>query len=280
MALFFTLSGFLITRFLASGAPLGTFVAKRIARILPLAWAAMIVLCIWHVPDAWTVARNFSFTANLPPAKLLEGGEHLWSLCLEMQFYIGIAIICMTFGRRGLYVVPLISALVTFAKIWAGETISIVTWHRVDEILAGSVLALTYGGWFGARAAQFLRALPMWPFVIAAIAASHPALGGFQYLRPYAACLLVGATLTGAPSMVHSFLVSRPMRYVAEISYALYVVHGVLIATWLGSGDRTARYLKRPLLFAGTFALAHVSTRYFEQPITRWVRDATRGKSA
>jgi peptidoglycan/LPS O-acetylase OafA/YrhL len=65
------------------------------------------------------------------------------------------------------------------------------------------------------------------------------------------------------------------MAYVAEVSYALYVIHGILSATWLGSGDKLVRYLKRPLLFGATFLLAHISTRYFEQPITRRVRKLT-----
>ena len=38
--------------------------------------------------------------------------------------------------------------------------------------------------------------------------------------------------------------------------------------TWLGSGDRLVKYAKRPLLFALTFALAHVSTFHYE---ARWI---------
>lgn len=273
MALFFTLSGFLIVQFLAAGAPLGIFVAKRLARIVPLSWAAMLALILWNRPDAFTIARNLSFTANLPPAALMFGGEHLWSLCVEMQFYLTVAAIVLLFGRRGLYLVPTLALGVTCARIVAGETISIVTWHRVDEILAGGTVALAYSGWFGERTADLLRRVPVWPFAIALLLCSHPAMGPLQYLRPYAASLTVGASLTGAPALLRRILESRPMAWVAEISYALYVIHGMLSHTWLGSGERLEKYLKRPLLFGLTFALAHVSTRYFEQPITRRVRD-------
>lgn len=280
MALFFTLSGFLIVQFLAQGAPLGLFIMKRLARIVPLAWAAMLVLLLWKPYDWTTVAKNLLFISNLPPAALLHGGEHLWSLCVEMQFYLTVATICLLLGRRGLYLVPVLAVGVTCARIWAGEYISIVTWHRVDEILAGGTIALAYLGWLGGRAANVLRSLPVWPLAIALIVCSHPDAGPLQYLRPYAASILVGASLGGAPALVRRVLVSRPMAYVAEISYALYVVHGVLSATWLGSGDRLEKYLKRPLLFALTFGLAHLSTRYFEQPITRLVRaKGKRGRS-
>jgi peptidoglycan/LPS O-acetylase OafA/YrhL len=273
MALFFTLSGFLIVQFLAAGAPLGNFVMKRLARIVPLSWAAMTALVLWHQYDAATVARNFLFVANLPPVSLMHGGEHLWSLCVEMQFYLTVATLVLLFGRRGLYLVPVLALAVTALRIAAGEYISIVTWHRVDEILAGGTIALAYSGWLGDRPAELLKRLPVWPFAIALVVISNPYSGPLQYLRPYGAALLVGVSLSGAPAFLHRILVSRPMAYVAEVSYALYVIHGVLSATWLGTGDRLEKYLKRPLLFGLTFLLAHVSTRYYEQPITRRVRD-------
>jgi len=272
MALFFTLSGFLIVQFLAAGAPLGLFVVKRLARIVPLAWSAMAVLMVWHhyAPDV--VVRNLLFVANLPPASFLVGGNHLWSLCVEMQFYLGVAAICAVFGRRGLYLVPVLALAVTIARIVDAQPISVVTWHRVDEILAGGTIALIYSGWLGATSPKLLARLPLLPLALMFVAASHPQAGPLQYLRPYFAAALVGASLTNAPVRFAKVLSSRPMAYIAEISYALYVVHGVLSATWLGTGGKAIKYLKRPLLFAATFAIAHVSTRYFEQPINRAVR--------
>src|SRR4051794_4111276 len=67
MALFFTLSGFLIVSFLRNGMAVGDFLVRRIARIVPLAWAGMTVLVLWRQPDFTTAARNYFFTANLPP---------------------------------------------------------------------------------------------------------------------------------------------------------------------------------------------------------------------
>lgn len=138
MAIFFTLSGFLITRFLLERPEIGSFLVRRFLRILPLAWAAMIGLTL---ADGWSgtatlLPYNLGFVSNLPPARLLPGGEHLWSLCIEMQFYLGIALLVALGGRRGLYALPVLALAVTTARIVAGETISIITWHRVDEILA------------------------------------------------------------------------------------------------------------------------------------------------
>ena len=272
MALFFTLSGFLIVQFLAAGAPLGLFVLKRLARIVPLAWSAMAVLMLWHYYPQTVVLRNLLFVANLPPATFMIGGNHLWSLCVEMQFYLGVAAICLFLGRRGLYLVPVLALAVTAARIISAQPISIVTWHRVDEILAGGTLALIYSGWLGSTSAKVLSKLPLLPLALLLVASSHPYGGPLLYLRPYFAAALVGASLTHAPARLERLLSSRPMAYIAEISYALYVVHGVLSATWLGTGPKLARYLKKPLLFAATFGIAHLSTRYFEQPINRAVR--------
>jgi peptidoglycan/LPS O-acetylase OafA/YrhL len=279
MALFFTLSGFLIVSFLDAGMPVKTFLLKRCARVVPLSWAAMIFLILIEQYDVGTIARNFLFTANIPPVDLLHGGEHLWSLCLEMQFYITVAAIFLISKSLGKWLVPLLCITVTMARVVTGMPVSIITWFRADEILAGGIIALAYRGRFGFAAKSALASLPTWPMLIAYVIVSHPDAGPLQYLRPYGAALLVGSSLTNAPRWLERVLVTRVMAYIAEISYALYIIHGVLAHTWLGSGDKLEKYLKRPLLFGATFALAHVSTRYFEQPITRSVRQRSPGSA-
>lgn len=108
MAIFFTLSGFLITTFLLARPDVPDFLARRLFRILPLAWAAMLVLVIADQADIITAGANFLFLSNLPPTRLLHGGAHLWSLCVEMQFYFGVALLVALFKQRGLLLLPLI----------------------------------------------------------------------------------------------------------------------------------------------------------------------------
>lgn len=268
MAIFFTLSGFLIVSFLHQGMPIGEFLLKRTARIVPLAWVTIAILALWTGGSLEQILRNLFFVSNLPPAALLTHGEHLWSLSVEMQFYVFAAMLVLLCGRRGLWLVPIVCLAVTMARIIAEEPISIVTWHRVDEILAGGTLALLYSrGWH-----RVLRYYPMALAVFLFLLCSHPETEGLQYLRPYAAAMMVGSSLVAAPAMVRLILESAPMVYIASISYALYVIHAVLAGTWLGSGQTIEKYLKRPVLFAATFLLAHLSTRYLEQPILRLAR--------
>lgn len=270
MALFFTLSGFLIVSLLLRDSRLVPFLIRRLFRIVPLAWLAITILVVANATPVEDAMANYLFYANLPPARLLDGGHHLWSLCVEVQFYAAMALLVAVFGRRGLLAVPILLFVVTVLRMIAGETISIVTWHRVDEILAGGTLALIYTR---KPALPNRRKLPSWlPLVAlaAALLASHPASGPFGYLRPYLAAAAVGTSLYSMPEWLAGLLGSAPARYVANISYALYVIHGMLGATWLGgeTASKSARYARRPLLIAATFVLAHLSTRYYER---RWI---------
>jgi peptidoglycan/LPS O-acetylase OafA/YrhL len=265
MALFFTLSGFLITRFLIDHASVSDFLIRRFFRIIPLAWLAMAITLPLVDAPASAYLPHFFFYANLPPTQLTEAASHLWSLCVEMQFYVGIALIVAMLGKRGLYLLPLLCLAVTAHRVATGAHIDIATWRRVDEILAGAMLAMTHAHKFGDKPIRWLSRLNAYALVAVLALASHPDSGFMNYLRPYVAALLVGSTLFAAPRRLAAVLGSRVLAYIAAVSYALYVIHHLLIYTWLGSGDRVVKYLKRPLLIAATFALAHASTFHFEQ---------------
>lgn len=264
MAIFFTLSGFLITRLLLADPRVPQFLIRRLFRIVPLAWIAMLVLVIATQADATTALANFAFFANLPPAQLMHGGEHLWSLCVEVQFYLAAALIVTIGSRKALLLLPAFMIAITCLRIFQGVQISIITWQRVDEILAGATIALLYHhGWlqkFG-RAVPGVLALLLLPIIVLS---GHSASGPLMYARPYVTATAVGLSIVSAPHFMRELFTSRPAVYVAATSYALYVFHGMLSATWLGSGDALVKYAKRPLLIAATFALAHLSTFAFE----------------
>lgn len=266
MAIFFTLSGFLITTFLLARPDVPDFLARRLFRILPLAWAAMLVLVIADQADIITAGANFLFLSNLPPTRLLHGGEHLWSLCVEMQFYLGVALLVAIFKQRGLILLPLIGLGITLIRIVDHAPISIFTYERLDEILAGATLALIY-----ARSPSF-KISPYLLVLIAPLAlmSSHEAGGWLCYARPYLVASMVGSSLYAAPALMRRLFASAVMLWIAEISYGLYVFHGMLAETWLGSGEKLAKYIKRPLLIALTFLCADLSYRFYEVPVRRW----------
>jgi peptidoglycan/LPS O-acetylase OafA/YrhL len=92
-----------------------------------------------------------------------------------------------------------------------------------------------------------------------------PYTGWLQYLRPYATGLVLVTVICSAETFVTRILSSRPAKYVATISYALYIVHPATMYGWFNEGGVWERYLlKRPISFAITFLAAHLSTFYWE----------------
>lgn len=265
MVLFFTLSGFLITRFLAKDGDVPRFLIRRILRIVPLAWAGAMLAYLIGGGTLAQVLGTMGFIANIPPFPLLPAGGHFWSLSLEVQFYAMVAVLVAVAGKRGLRLLPVLCLIVTLARIAAGQYLNIVTWFRIDEILAGATLALAFEGWLGDRPRQVLARLSPVMLLPLVILSAHPVAGPLNYLRPYLSAAMVGASLYNAPQWLTAISAGKMIRYIAATSFALYVFHGMLMDTWLGSGDRMVKYAKRPLFLIVTFALAHLSTFHFER---------------
>jgi peptidoglycan/LPS O-acetylase OafA/YrhL len=276
MAIFFTLSGFLITTTLLFRPSIVEFLIRRLCRIIPLAWIFTLVgLALAKASFSAYLAQLF-FYANLPPFWLTDYTGHLWSLCVEMQFYLAIATVCLVFGRRGLWCVPFLCLLVTAYRIWSHTLVSIVTTLRADEILVGGLLALVYN----TQCLPWLRKFLAWvnPFVLLpfAIAASNGLCGSIDYLRPYLVASMVGSTLFHEGRPAARYLQVKWLAYVAAISYALYILHPMVGWGWLGSGSKVVKYAKRIPELIVVFGLAHLSTFYFEhlwiQAGKRWSR--------
>ncbi len=264
MAIFFTLSGFLITRVLLKGDTIRSFLIHRFMRIVPLAWLAIALTLTFEQADARAWLPHLLFYVNEDNAWLTLGTQHFWSLCVEVQFYVAVALLVATSGRRALFLLPLLALVVTGLKIWTGKPMAINTEFRVDEILAGCTLALV-----NEHRRAWLQGIPQvvpWLLFPLLLLSAHPDGGPLNFLRPYIAATMVGSTLYLAQeARLSRVLDSRVLRYLALISYALYVVHGCLTATWLASGSTMVKYLKRPLFMAVTFGLAHLSTKYYER---------------
>ncbi len=276
MALFFILSGFLITRVLLDDPNIRRFLIHRLMRILPLAWLAMVVTLVLLRADGKLYLPHLLFYANLFPDLLTAGTAHFWSLCVEIQFYMAMALLVLALGRRALYVLPVIALAVTAYRTSIHALLDIRTDKRIDEILAGCTLALLWTQRPEMFRREWLRFAPivLAPLLVASAHASVPAL---NYVRPYIAGALIGSTLGLTPRhALQRVLSSRALRYVAEISFGLYVVHGCLMASWLDHGDRLVKYMKRPLFLGLTWLLAHVSSRYYEARFIalgkRWAR--------
>jgi peptidoglycan/LPS O-acetylase OafA/YrhL len=265
LSIFFCLSGFLIVSMLLRNSSVLSFFIRRLFRILPLAWFALLALLVVQQPAGSVWYSNLLFYANLVPDALLPHGEHLWSLSVEMQFYVAAGLAVAAFGSRGLLLVPAACIAVTLARVIYGMEISNITWFRVDEILAGGTLALFL------NLSRFAHAGQKWPstipflLIIALFLASHELLGPANYFRPYITALLVYSTIGLRAGPLQAALSGKFLGYFARTSYALYVIHPLTEAGWLGEGDVLTRYSKRLLSFVLTFSAAHISTMYYEK---------------
>jgi peptidoglycan/LPS O-acetylase OafA/YrhL len=269
MVFFFILSGFLVTHFLLSRYGVLDFLIRRFFRILPLVWLYMtLMFLITPVTiDVWM--SHFLFYGNYPPGTFISTTPHLWSLCVEVHFYVGVALLVALLGKRGLLLIPLLLLFFTLLRIDQSAHYSIITHLRIDEILAGSVLALIYNNKLGVLLRQALAKVNLPVVLVLLLISCHPDSGFMCYLRPYFAAIAIGATLfSQKQTFAVRVLQHKVLFYIATISFALYVIHPFLMQTWLGTGETLEKYAKRPLLLAVLFVLAHLSTFYYEQ---KWI---------
>ena len=127
MALFFILSGFLITNQLLKDQTISVFFVRRLSRIVPLAWLVLILSLVLTDASKHQWFSNLLFYSNWPPISLFSGISHFWSLCLEMQFYFGIALLVLFLGKKSLYLLPIFAILITSNRIYFDIEIAITT---------------------------------------------------------------------------------------------------------------------------------------------------------
>jgi peptidoglycan/LPS O-acetylase OafA/YrhL len=285
MVMFFTLSGFLITSTLLDRPDVLDFLIRRFCRIIPLAWLYLLfALPLAAVPLAHYLPM-FLFYANLPPFGLDPVDAQFWSLCLEMQFYLFIALIAALFPRRWTLFVPITALLITGLRIFHHQDISILTWYRIDELLAGGILALLFARFSQQPATPQPRAtrLRLVLFPIAALLlflACRPSSGPIQYLRPYLSALMIGLTVFDPRSRLYAVLRTRLLHFLAAISFSLYVLHSTMMVGGFDPPDKLVKYERRILGFLLLFLFAWLSTRFYEAPWIAFGKSLVRRRHA
>jgi peptidoglycan/LPS O-acetylase OafA/YrhL len=256
--LFFVLSGYLIT-----GVLLDTkrhpgywtnYAAKRCLRIFPLYFGVLILLfwivplTHWHDPDYATLRSNqawyWTYLVNLlqavkPSSATPMNTAHLWSLCVEEQFYFVWPFVVLYASRHQLvriagWAVALGLALrVALALGTRADAAYVLTPCRLDGLMAGAVLAVAaresggLGRWRKsamcalAAGCALLLPLAMWR----GMEYSDPiiAVAGFPLLALCYGALLV-LTLTADGWWARAM--RRPaLRSWGKYSYGLYLLH-------------------------------------------------------
>ena len=136
MSLFFILSGYLIITTLQSTTIL-EFIVKRLARILPLAYLYILIVFMIFGLSTQALLYHLGFIVNYRLDQMLPVTEHLWSLCVEVHFYLFVTVLAAIGGRRALMLVWPCCVAITLLRITQGAYIEVPTHLRIDEILAG-----------------------------------------------------------------------------------------------------------------------------------------------
>ena len=284
---------------------LSDFYARRVRRIVPAATATLVgtVLVAWAVlgtrfnPNLPGDVRWASlFTANF---RLIETGSNyfvpgifpslitqFWSLAVEEQFYLFFPLIVFLVARfappaRRVAVLGVTIAVAIALSAWWSVAISAsqpatayyTPLTRFWELGFGCLIAtLTVRRPARTARSEWIAAVVAVALIIAALVELNPTSvypGALAWLPCAGAGLLVWAGIGGVRNPVTRLLATRPLGYIGDISYSLYLAHYV----WLVLPEQLASPLTswpwRLLELAGTFVTAALSYHFLENPIRR-----------
>lgn len=301
VAIFFALSAFLLWR----GFHLDGYYVRRAGRILPAYWV-LVVAVLAFVPEAFGTSplesvSTLTLTQIYFPDYLAGGLTHLWSLCVEVAFYIalpGLFLLARRIASRKARVL-LFVALAALGLVWAG-----VPWPEPGVNF--QIFPPSYLPWFmvGLIAAEFegTVVLPAWTKVIAwplalvvcwvagqawfgPLGLEHPGPGAFVRRvlggMVFAAVLLVPYAL-GRPD---GLLATRPAVTVGTWSYSVFLWHLPVLTfviplsgLHLFSGQLGDFFGVAALTVVASVVVAAASYEWVEEPARRWVNRWARSR--
>ncbi|MHB8147186.1 MAG: acyltransferase family protein [Vulcanimicrobiaceae bacterium] len=314
--LFFFLSGFVITypfvraRLLGGPSPTwGHFAYRRFAKIVPsyvLSIAIAYAIGYAQTQGDGHVWRDvithllFVHTWWQPTYGSINGV--LWTLAVEVEFYCIFPIVWWCFARRPFLSACAMIALSLIWRTWASRCCLHTSFELLEENLPGYLDIFACGmlaAWTFvryAKPAQAERRRMLWPFV---------SLAGFALLAGLLVSLYDGRTaalwpfvwqidrrpllgvafaiaalgLLWSPRWFARIFANAPLRFLAFISYNLYLYHQIIARELLRfhlppyQGDphgNLAWGLRYTLLaFATSILQATIFTYFFERPLMR-----------
>lgn len=252
---FFTISGYVVARSLFRDISDGSFsfvdfYVRRAKRLVPALFCVLIVAFLFALlflipDDAMEVAKNFAyataFASNIYLAKQTGYFDadaehqpllHTWSLSVEEQFYLVLPVLLVSLRRTPSTLrVSVIGLLASASLIWAEfarakglPSSYFYAQYRAFEFLIGTLLALTA---HRLPVAKVTKSALLWGGLVT-LGACAVTMGGTPFpgvwaLLPCGATALVIAASSGAWG--GSILSGRPMVWVGQRSYSLYLWH-------------------------------------------------------
>ncbi len=310
--IFFVLSGFLITGILydtqRDSHYFRRFFARRSVRIFPVVYLLFAVLALltpvlhyyWRWKQLWFLIYLGNMFANHEPSLYsLPSGlsryadaslSHLWSLCVEEQFYLVWPLVVWAVRDRvkllwtsaGLCVAAFVLRLLA---VLSWDPITSERWlnrslpFKLDSLLFGAMLALLLRGPEAARVQRASRWLFLSGLAGMALVEGFNAGDGSPWFltagitaTALMATGLIGMTLrTG--SLAFRVFNTAPMRLLGRYSYGFYLYHlvwqwfWIRVLIWVGGALHSKALtglLVLPVNFVVTFLVARLSYLLFE----------------
>ena len=282
------------------------FYARRALRILPMATVVIVTTSIASVLLLGVLAARSTlidgvwavfFVANVHFAQTgtnyfastgTSALQHYWSLAVEEQFYLVwpafLGVITFAVSRFRREAVPRRAIALTLVVLIAGSLMLSIsdtannatgayfsTIDRAWELAIGALIAVVLPS--VKRIPAWLGVALTWTGIGAVLAAAlfftaATPIPGWRALLPVlgTGALLVGGR-AGARGGAQELLARRPLQFVGDISYSLYLWHWpmlILGAAYLGSEDSlTMRFV----IVAAAVLLSSLTYRFFENPI-------------
>ncbi len=293
VSLFFVISGFLITHILVSAKERGgtivvrNFYVRRGLRLFPplfvafsFAWAIdaddFRASAMWHLLPTSNI--YFALHETFKPWVV----AHLWSLNVLEQFYLTWPLIILYLSQGALHVVVVLGiAALTFVRVYA-ETLGIGGWwidmvFSFDPILMGALaylvqchlparVVLTSRPILALSAVVLVSPLFLWPDFGHSVS--------YRFFAQAAVAVFVVGAFQGFGGPLGWVLQSPPARFLAKISYGVYVYH--LLAWYAVVQFYPQMFDHSPLTFGVmtcvTVALATLSWYAIEAPVGRLKR--------
>lgn len=301
---FFVLSGFVLTGTLwhrrLSVAEVLKFWSRRAARILPALWVQIILLVLFWYSMGWLISIDWRqiFSNAVLWLRPLPGGARsingvYWTLPVEFSFYLLLPFLFVLYRRTHIMVLIVLAVAFQLFGKFAGYLVPYSDfvypfWRKVYPFFAGLQLAFVLGmalhaitlNWQEQRrrvalGGLVLLYLAMLWFMNHHLAGVHRA-HWLPLIWRMVMALIIAAMIwiLAQPMRGTGWMASRPMVWLGEISFGVYLWHLPVQSTvakltpgWWGTSVMALAAL---LLTTGiTLALSTLSFRYVEKPMIR-----------